>query len=76
MTLRFRDALAVGRAWPVDAIRLDAWDGIGGAGPFYAKCGFTDCGHATYRTAALVYYELLLDHSPVLEGGTDGRRHR
>jgi GNAT superfamily N-acetyltransferase len=44
-----------------DAIRLDAYDVPAGAGPFYAKCGFTEVGRARYRTAMLVYYEMLLD---------------
>ena len=29
-------AKGVAQAWPVDAIRLDAYDGPSGAGPFYA----------------------------------------
>ena len=38
--LALEDACAVTRAWPADAIRLDAYDAAGGAGQFYAKCGF------------------------------------
>lgn len=48
------------RAWPANAIRLDAYDGASGAGPFYAKCGFRNVGHVTYRGTPLVYYEMLL----------------
>jgi GNAT superfamily N-acetyltransferase len=46
-------------AWPVDAIRLDAYDGPSGAGPFYRKCGFKKTGHAVYRSVPLVYYEFV-----------------
>ena len=45
------------KEWPVDAIRLDAYDGPSGAGPFYKKCGFEKLGHAVYRTVPLIYYE-------------------
>jgi GNAT superfamily N-acetyltransferase len=54
------DAEAVARAWPVDAIRLDAWDAPAGAGGFYAQCGYADRGATTYRGTPLVYRELLL----------------
>lgn len=53
-------AVAAARAWPVDAIRLDAYDADAGAGPFYAKCGFREVGRASFRTVPLVYYEMLL----------------
>jgi GNAT superfamily N-acetyltransferase len=53
-------AKAVAREWPVDAIRLDAYDGPSGAGPFYRKCGFTEVGHTAYRGVPLVYFECLL----------------
>lgn len=46
--------------WPADVIRLDAYDGPMGAGAFYAKCGFLERGHVTYRRTPLVYYELVL----------------
>ena len=45
--------------WPVDAIRLDAYDGPSGAGPFYKKCGFKPVGHAVYRGVPLVYFEFV-----------------
>lgn len=54
------EARRLAREWPADAIRLDAYDGDGGAGPFYAKCGFREAGRKTYRTAPLIYYELLV----------------
>ena len=60
-----RDVLAhavqVARDWPADAIRLDAYDTDGGAGPFYAKCGFREVGRVTYRGTPLIYFELMLD---------------
>jgi GNAT superfamily N-acetyltransferase len=50
----------IAKAWPADVIRLDAYDAIAGAGPFYARCGFTEVGRATYRNTRLIYYEMLL----------------
>lgn len=55
------DAVAVARAWPADAIRLDAYDAKAGAGGFYAACGFRERGRVVYRDDPLVYFELLLD---------------
>ena len=43
-----------------DAVRLDAYDAIAGAGPFYEKCGFSEVGRATYRITPLIYYELIV----------------
>ena len=72
-SLRFRDATlddvrtiaalqnAAARAWPADAIRLDAYDAVAGAGSFYDKCGFQERGHVVYKGDPLVYYEFLLD---------------
>jgi len=54
------DALAIARAWPADAIRLDSYDADAGAGPFYAKYGFEARGHVSYKGDPLQYYELLL----------------
>ncbi len=48
------------RDWPGDAIRLDAYQGDGGAGEFYAKCGFREMGRVMYRFTPLIYYELLV----------------
>jgi GNAT superfamily N-acetyltransferase len=50
----------IAKAWPADAIRLDAYDAKAGAGGFYARCGWMETGRATYRGAPLVYYELVL----------------
>jgi GNAT superfamily N-acetyltransferase len=54
------ESAAVARAWPADAIRLDAYDGPAGAGGFYARCGFREVGRVVYRGVPLVYFELLL----------------
>ena len=54
------EAQRIARAWPADAIRLDAYDADAGAGDFYARCGYTERGRVTYRNAPLIYYELLL----------------
>lgn len=53
-------AKAVAREWPVEAIRLDAYDGSSGGGAFYRKCGFTEVGRAVYRGVPLVYFEFVL----------------
>jgi GNAT superfamily N-acetyltransferase len=59
--LAVEDARAVARAWPADAIRLDAYDAEAGAGGFYAKCGFRERGRIVYKRDPLVYYELTLE---------------
>jgi GNAT superfamily N-acetyltransferase len=53
-------AAKLARAWPADAIRLDAFDADAGAAAFYAKCGFREVGHVKYRKSELVYFELVL----------------
>jgi GNAT superfamily N-acetyltransferase len=58
--LAIADAINVARAWPADAVRLDAYDAPAGAGAFYARCGFHQRGHVVYKGNPLVYYELLL----------------
>ena len=55
-----QEAIRVAREFPTDAIRLDAYDGPAGAGGFYASCGFTEAGRASFREQPLIYYELLL----------------
>jgi len=55
------EAARLARAWPADAIRLDAYDAEAGAGGFYARCGMTEVGRASYRGTPLIYYELLLE---------------
>lgn len=54
------EAVRIARAWPADAIRLDAYDTLAGAGPFYERCGFRSAGRVVYRGTPLVYFELVL----------------
>jgi len=58
--LCIEEAKRIARAWPGDAIRLDAYDAEAGAGGFYRKCGFREVGRVTYRKTPLIYYEILL----------------
>lgn len=51
---------SIAQQWPVGAIRLDAFDGASGAGPFYEKCGFRRVGSKVYRGVPLIYFELCL----------------
>ena len=51
------EARRVAKAWPADAIRLDAYNSVAGAGGFYATCGFTEVARASYRNTPLIYYE-------------------
>ena len=53
------EALNVARSFPADAIRLDAYDSIAGAGPFYHKCGYRQVGGKSYRGVPLLYFELM-----------------
>ena len=53
-----------GPGGPGHAIRLDAFDANAGAGDFYAKCGYRECGRAVFRTAPLIYFERLLVDPP------------
>lgn len=59
-TALIREAEAAARAWPADAIRLDAFDAEAGAGAFYLKCGLREVGRVTYRKSPLIYFEALL----------------
>jgi GNAT superfamily N-acetyltransferase len=54
------EAVKQTRAWPADAIRLDAFDATAGAGGFYAKCGYREVGRVVYRKARLIYFEFVL----------------
>jgi len=54
------EAINQTREWPVDAIRLDAWDANAGAGPFYAKCGYREVAKVVYKRNPLTYFELVL----------------
>lgn len=53
------EALVAARAFPADAIRLDAYDLPAGAGEFYRKCGYTNVGAKSYRGVPLLYFELM-----------------
>jgi len=55
-----KQAETIARAWPADAIRLDAFDAAAGAGAFYAKCGYRDVAHVVYKKDPLIYFELSL----------------
>jgi GNAT superfamily N-acetyltransferase len=52
-----QEAQRIARAWPADALRLDAYDAKAGAGVFYAKCGLAERGRVSYRGVPLTYYE-------------------
>jgi ribosomal protein S18 acetylase RimI-like enzyme len=57
-------AVAAVRAWPGQAIRLDAFDADAGAGDFYAKAGYHEMGRVVFRQVPLIYYELPLPPRP------------
>ena len=51
------------RSWPGgagQAIRLDAFDADAGAGGFYDRCGYRECGKIVFNSAPLIYFERLL----------------
>ena len=48
------------RAFPAQALWLDAYDASAGAGRFYAACGFRECGRQAYRGNPLVYFEKMV----------------
>lgn len=56
----FEEAIKIAKAWPADAIRLDAYDAAAGAGGFYSGGGCAEVGRVVYRNTPLVYYEFLL----------------
>jgi len=58
------EAEAGARAFPAQAIRLDAYDTGAGAGAFYARAGYREMGRVTYRGTPLVYFERLLEPAP------------
>jgi GNAT superfamily N-acetyltransferase len=55
-----QQAITQARAWPANAIRLDAFDADAGAGGFYARCGFRETARVVYKKDPLIYFELLL----------------
>jgi ribosomal protein S18 acetylase RimI-like enzyme len=58
--LLLKQAEEIARAWPADAIRLDAFDDPAGAGPFYAKCGYREVARVIYKKDLLIYFEQIL----------------
>lgn len=64
-----QDAQEIAMAWPADAIRLDAYEGAGGAGGFYEQCGYQERGRIVYRGTPLIYYELLPTWPEALASG-------
>jgi GNAT superfamily N-acetyltransferase len=54
------EIIRIARAWPADAIRLDAYEVVAGAGAFYARCGFRHVGNAVYRGTPHMYHEMML----------------
>jgi predicted N-acetyltransferase YhbS len=54
------EAKAMVTAFGGDAIRLDAYAGVAGAGGFYQKCGFTEMGQIIYKTVPHIYFEWLI----------------
>ena len=54
------EAVRLVKEWGGETVRLDAYDAVAGAGPFYEKCGFTEVGRVAYRLTPLIYYELLI----------------
>ncbi len=60
--LLMKQAEEIARAWPADAIRLDAFDAAAGAGPFYAKCGYREVAHVIYKKDPLIYFEQILSN--------------
>jgi ribosomal protein S18 acetylase RimI-like enzyme len=58
------EAVKLARRAGAEALFLDAYDHVAGAGEFYRKCGFRETGRARYRGTPLVYFELLLGPTP------------
>ena len=54
------EAVTIARAWPGDAIRLDAYDADAGAGDFYLRCGFREVGRVVYKRTPLRYFEWII----------------
>jgi GNAT superfamily N-acetyltransferase len=55
--MALEDARRVAEAWPADVLRLSAYDAPAGAGDFYARCGYRECGRVIYKGSSLIYYE-------------------
>jgi GNAT superfamily N-acetyltransferase len=74
--LLLEHAEAVARTWPAEAIRLNAFAGPAGAGPFYARCGYREVARASHRGVPLIYYEHLLVSAPGSAGASRRRGSR
>ena len=57
------EAARLAREWPADALRLDAYQGPAGAGPFYQRSGYRCVGKNEFRGVPYEYYELELTSS-------------
>ena len=55
-----QEAKSFVKAWPGQAIRLDAYNAPAGAGEFYRKCGYSEVGRVVYKGTPLIYFELML----------------
>ena len=55
-----QETISIVSSWPAQAIRLDAYDSVAGAGDFYLKCGFIERGRVVYRNNPLLYFEMLV----------------
>jgi GNAT superfamily N-acetyltransferase len=58
----------------LSTVRLDAYAGPAGAGPFYRKCGYIQVHSATFRGVALEYFEKVLP--PGLPDNAEGNSCR
>ena len=47
------------RVTPMDALWLDVYDHVAGAGSFYEKCGFRKVGKVSHQQTVLIGYEWL-----------------
>ena len=59
--LCLEEAKKIAKAWPTDALRLDAYDAKAGGGGFYERRGWAERGRTVYRGAPLIYYEFVLE---------------
>lgn len=53
-------AREITQKFPAQAIYLDAYDAVAGAGEFYRACGFRETGRVVYRNVPLIYFEQLV----------------
>ncbi len=53
-------AAATARELKGEAIRLDSYDAVAGAGGFWAKCGFREVSRQDYNGTPLIFFEQLM----------------